>query len=181
MDWYSNGDYNMIKMIYASDVNGVIGKDNKLPWHLPSDLKRFKELTFDQYVVMGRKTYESLPERFRPLPGRINIVLSRENKIDHPEVITLGLLKSFLTVARMPDSPYADKDIWIIGGASIYEAVMDYVDEIHHTQVLGEYEGDAFFDMTKHNDAFETITHQYVNLPEDKGIDYYYNVYKRQT
>ena len=168
----------MIKMIYASDVNGVIGKDNGLPWNLPSDLKRFKQLTMDQFVTMGRKTYESLPERFRPLPGRTNIVISTTTMIDHSEVITLSSLRSFLTVAKMEDSPY-DKDIWIIGGARLYKSCMDHVDEIHHTKILREFEGDAVFDISEYSTSFNLTHHEYVNLPEDKGLDYHYNIYKR--
>lgn len=170
----------MIKMIYASDVKGVIGKDNLLPWHLPSDLKRFKALTTDDFVVMGRKTYESLPERYRPLPGRTNIVISTTTTIKHPEVLTFAVLRSFLAVAKMPDSPYAGRDIWIIGGAQLYEACIDHVDEIHHTLVQTEYEGDAFFDISKHAAAFAKVHEESVSLPEDKGIDYQYMIYKRR-
>lgn len=170
----------MIKMIYASDVNGVIGKDNGLPWRLPSDLKRFKELTMGDFVVMGRKTYESLPERFRPLPGRTNIVISTTTTIKHPEVLTFAVLRSFLAVAKMPDSPYADRDLWIIGGGQLYESALEYVDEIHHTLVLGEYEGDAFFDISKHAAVFAKVSEEHVTLPEDNGLVYNYNIYRRR-
>lgn len=170
----------MIKMIYASDVKGVIGKDNALPWHLPSDLKRFKELTLDDYVVMGRKTYESLPERYRPLPDRMNIVLSTSTIIKHPDVITISMLRSFMTVAKMPDSPYSDRDIWIIGGSQLFESCLEHVDEIHHTRILHEFEGDTIFDISKHSAIFEMKFQKHVDLPEDKGLDYHYNIYKRR-
>lgn len=166
----------MIKMIYASDKNGVIGKDNSLPWHLPSDMKRFKALTLGDYVVMGRNTYESLPERFRPLPGRMNVVLSRSTVIDHKDVITLTNLAELSRLQLLAK----DKDIWIIGGAQIYDACIDLVEEIHHTKVWGEYEGDTFFDIDKHTDKFSLVYKEFVKLDEDKGLVYYYDIYKRK-
>lgn len=167
----------MLKMIYASDQNGVIGKNNSLPWSLPSDLKRFKNLTMGDFVVMGRKTYESLPERFRPLPGRTNIVISTTTIVRHPEVLTFASLKSFLAVAKMEDSPYKEQDLWIIGGAQLYESCIEHVDEVYHTRILGEYEGDTVFNIKDHLDKFTLSSQDHYRLTEDKGLEYFLDIY----
>lgn len=167
----------MLKMIYASDRNGLIGKANELPWRLPSDLKRFKTLTEGDIVAMGRKTYESLPERFKPLPNRQNFVFSTSTMIDHPAVVTLSSLRSFLTVATMPEPLYT-QDIWIMGGAQLYMACIDKVEEIHHTRLIDAFEGDTYFDFDR--SKFDLIHSEFVDLEEDKGLKYHYDIYRRK-
>jgi len=174
----------MIKMIYASDALGCIGKDNGLPWHLPSDLRRFKELTLGQIVVMGRKTYESLPERFRPLPGRTNVVVTKTpisnivlagSSVLHPNLIIVNSLIDYLK------SVPKEKEVWIIGGATVYEQAVHLADEVYHTRIFGEYDGDAFFDVKHYQSYFDLASSEYfMNLPEDKGISYMLDIYKRK-
>lgn len=130
-----------VNMIFARSRNGVIGKDNALPWHSPTDMKRFRELTAGGIVVMGGKTWSSLPARFRPLPGRTNIVVTT-----HPEargveraICTLDLA-SVLKVAGKTSEP-----LWIIGGAQIYTQFLEagVVTDIYETVVGVDVDGDA--------------------------------------
>lgn len=126
----------MIKIIAAVSSNGIIGMDNKLPFHYPEDLKHFKEKTIDNIIIMGRLTYESIG---RPLPKRRNIVITSGSieGVEHH-----ASLREAIDIAREPlkllfatDAPTPEKDIWLIGGASIYEAgiELEMADEIHLT------------------------------------------------
>lgn len=119
----------------------VIGANGGVPWHVPADLARFKQLTYGQVVVMGRKTYESLPQKNRPLPGRRNIVLSRRQsgKNDDVECCNLAGLK------RMLAEDKSGRVWWIIGGEEVFRATMELWDEVHVTVVEGEYQGDTYF------------------------------------
>lgn len=131
-------------MIVAMDKDGCIGRDNGLPWRLSSDIARFKKLTegdgFNS-VVMGRRTWDSLPDRFRPLPERVNIVMSRDTDWGDDGSITA------LYVGRAIEIAFAEgsEECWIIGGAQIYEMFMDRVEEIHITEVQTRDSGDVFF------------------------------------
>lgn len=128
-----------VVLIVAVSKNNVIGKDNKLLWHISKDLKRFKELTLNHPIIMGRKTFMSLP--FKPLPKRINIVLSRNlNSIEN--VIIKKTLEEAISYAKTID----DK-IFIIGGSSVYKEALDknLVDRMEITKLDKEYEGDSFF------------------------------------
>ena len=123
----------MITMVAACSSNRVIGKENKLIWRVPGDLKRFKEMTTGQTVVMGRKTYESIG---KPLPNRTNVILSRDTdlKID-------GCLIS----SDLEDVLNTYPNAFIIGGEEIYRQCMNYADSISLTLINKEFEGDAFF------------------------------------
>lgn len=120
--------------------NLVIGKGNDLPWHLPEDLKHFKELTLGKTVIMGRKTYESIIARLnKPLPGRKNVVITRQENYKVPE----GVL-----VFKSLEDAFQDlsaNDIYIIGGAEIFKLALPFAKVLEITHVRGNYEGDAFF------------------------------------
>ncbi len=131
-------------MIVAMDEQGIIGKDETLPWKLSNDLKRFKKLTISDgfnAVVMGRKTWESLPNGFRPLPERLNIVMSRDTKWsdDGAEIA--------LYPGRAIEIAYANgcDELWIIGGSQIYELYLTHVEEIHVTRVHTKNSGNISF------------------------------------
>ena len=133
-----------IMMIVAMDEEGIIGKDETLPWKLSNDLKRFKKLTISDgfnAVVMGRKTWESLPNGFRPLPERLNIVMSRDTKWsdDGAEIA--------LYPGRAIEIAYANgcDELWIIGGSQIYELYLTHVEEIHVTRVHTKNSGNISF------------------------------------
>lgn len=135
------GAVNDIIIIAAVSENDAIGKDGKIPWHIGEDLKRFKELTMGHTVLMGRKTYESLPDNVRPLKGRKNVVLSSNMDYDPQAmgVVVCNDLNSALIHSR-----YEEK-VFIIGGAEVYKEAIEYADYLEITMVHGEFEGDAFF------------------------------------
>ena len=127
-----------IGLVFARARNGVIGKDGVMPWHLPEDLAHFKQLTMGAPVIMGRKTWDSIPPRFRPLPGRTNIVVSRQAGFDAPGATTVPSLEAALQLCE--GQPQA----WIIGGAQVYAQAVDIADTAEVTEIDAEYEGDAF-------------------------------------
>jgi len=133
----------MISLIVAASTNHAIGKNNQLLWHLPNDLKFFKNTTWASVVIMGRKTFESVN---KPLPGRINIVITRQKdwKADH--VIKVNDLESALDEARKTNC----KEIFIIGGGEIYRSSMQLADRIYLTRVHTIIDGDTFFPDLDH-------------------------------
>lgn len=132
-----------VAAIVAMDEGRVIGKDGALPWHLPEDLAHFKSLTTGHIVIMGRKTWQSLPPKFRPLPGRTNIVVSRTPAALELPIGTYaaGSLEDALGVAESLAT--SEQVVWIIGGAEVYAAALPMCDELHLTLVRGNHEGDA--------------------------------------
>lgn len=126
-------------IIAAVAENMAIGKDGDIPWHIPEDLEHFKEKTSGHPVVMGRKTFESLPEDFRPLPNRTNIVLTR-SEMDKKGIKVAKSLEEAYSIAEEID----DK-VFIIGGASVYEQVLPEADRMILTEVKKEVDGDTFF------------------------------------
>ena len=127
-----------LSMIYARASNGVIGHNNQLPWHLPEDTARFKRLTHGWPVIMGRKTWESLPPRFRPLPGRTNIVITRQPDWQAPGASVANSLQN--AIAQCGETAQA----WVIGGAQIYTAAEPLADRIEVTEIAQDFEGDAY-------------------------------------
>lgn len=134
-------------LIAAVAKNRVIGINNQLPWHLPEDMKHFRELTRGCAVVMGRKTWESLPEAFRPLPGRRNLVLTRQVGIaDNPLYQGAELVDSWPAVmALLAGGDSGDKPVFVIGGADIYQQAMPLAQRLEITEVDMRPEGDAWF------------------------------------
>ena len=125
-------------MIYACASNGVIGCNNQLPWHLPEDLAHFKHLTSGWPVIMGRKTWDSLPPRFRPLPGRTNIVVTRQTDWQALGARVAGSLED--AIAQCGEVAQA----WVIGGAQIYAAAEPLASRIEVTEIAQDFEGDAY-------------------------------------
>lgn len=126
-------------LIAAVSENGVIGKEGDIPWHIPEDLQHFKEKTTGNTVVMGRKTYESLPDSFTPLPDRENIVLTRSDF--QPEEESVKVANSLEDAWEKS----SNEKIFIIGGAGIYRQTIDKVDEMVLTEIHENYDGDTFF------------------------------------
>lgn len=140
-------------IIAAISENGVIGKDGDIPWHYPEDLEHFKQKTIGHPVVMGSNTYRSLPEDFKPLPGRKNIVLTR-SELDTDESVSIAnSLKEAWDIAENVD----DK-VFIIGGASIYKQTLDEADRMIITRIHEEYDGDTFFPKWKTDNWKEVKT-----------------------
>jgi dihydrofolate reductase len=124
-----------VGLVWAQDERGVIGREGALPWHLPEDLAHFRALTRGAAVVMGRATWESLPERFRPLPGRRNLVLSRQPGYLAPGAEVRGSLTAALADVEGP--------VWVIGGAQVYAQAQPLADRLVVTEVAVRVEGDA--------------------------------------
>ncbi|MDA8519977.1 dihydrofolate reductase [Acidovorax sp. NCPPB 4044] len=127
-----------LQLIYARAANGVIGRDNAMPWHLPEDLAHFKQRTHGGAVVMGRKTWESLPERFRPLPGRTNVVVTRQADWQAFGALRATGLEEAIALARA----HSDA-VWIIGGAQIYAQALPLADAVEVTEIQQDFDGDA--------------------------------------
>ncbi|MBS7776490.1 dihydrofolate reductase [Acidovorax sp. CCYZU-2555] len=128
-----------VQLIYARAANGVIGLNNAMPWHLPEDLAHFKQLTGGSAVVMGRKTWDSLPERFRPLPGRSNIVVTRQADWQAPGALRAQSLEDALAQAAQLSA-----DVWVMGGAQIYAQALPLADAVEVTEIAQDFEGDAY-------------------------------------
>ena len=128
-----------ICIIAAVAKNRVIGKDNQLLWHIPEDMKHFRELTRGKPVIMGRKTWESLPERFRPLPGRQNIVVTRNKAYVAEGALLAGSLDEALRITG------GSTEIFVIGGAEIYRQALLLADTLYLTEIDLSPEGDASF------------------------------------
>ena len=122
-----------IGLIWAQAANRVIGRDNGIPWHVPEDMKHFREVTAGATVVMGRRTWESLPPRFRPLPGRRNVVLTRSATwTDDGAEVVHDLADALLG------------DVWVMGGADVYAAALPRADVLEVTELSAAYEGDVY-------------------------------------
>jgi dihydrofolate reductase len=127
-----------LHLIYARAANGVIGLEGRLPWHLPEDLAHFKALTMGMPVIMGRKTWYSLPERFRPLPGRLNLVITRQADWRAPGAQACASLRD--AVAHCPPGT---ADAWIIGGAEIFTLAAPHARSAAITEIGRDFAGDA--------------------------------------
>ena len=125
-------------LIWARARNGVIGRDNAMPWHLPEDLAHFKATTLGCPVIMGRKTWDSLPPRFRPLPGRRNIVVTRQADWNAEGAERAGSLEEAL--ASCSESPR----VWVTGGAELYRLALPHADLVEVTVIDQDFEGDAY-------------------------------------
>ena len=128
----------VISFIVAASENNVIGKDNQLPWHLPTDMKYFKNITWGMPVIMGRKSFDALG---KPLNGRKNIVITRNKNWKANGVQVVQSIDKAIILASQTDA----KEIFITGGAEIFRAALPSADKIYLTRVHGNFEGDAFF------------------------------------
>ena len=160
-----------IKLICAISKNNVIGNENELPWNISEDLKRFKELTSNNWIVMGRKTFDSIG---RPLPNRKNIVLSENKnlKIDSVEVFNTpeDVIESYKNNSDQ-------KDLFIIGGTYIYELFLEYCEYLFITYVDKEYLGDAFFPKINW-DEWKLIGEE-TKFDDKEGVNFNFRDYKR--
>lgn len=155
----------MIHFVVAYTTNHVIGKDGKMPWHLPDDLRHFKELTTGNTVVMGRQTFESIG---KPLPNRRNIVLTRQHDFHHPGIDVMHNLNEVLQF----------EEIYVIGGAQIFSALIDAADWMHITELHTEIQGDTFFPKWD-KDSFRLVSSKPGILDEKNQIPHTFCEYER--
>lgn len=158
----------MIAIVVAHSRNRAIGRDGELPWRLPADMRMFRELTTGGTVVMGRRTWESLPERFRPLPERRNVVLSSRAGFEAEGASVAHDLASALAAA--PD------DCFVIGGGVTYAEALPLADRVHATEVEADVEGDVFFPPLSPDEWRRVERSEPV---EENGFAYTFNVYER--
>ncbi|MGY8905276.1 MAG: dihydrofolate reductase [Burkholderiales bacterium] len=152
-----------LNLIWAQARNGVIGNQGQLPWHLPEDLAHFKHTTLGCPVIMGRKTWDSLPQKFRPLPGRSNIVVTRQTAWQAPGAKTTHSLTQAMSLCE------AAETAWVIGGAQLYTLALPHASQIVVTEVDLEPVGDAFappllqgrWQVTQRRDAKSTSGMRY--------------------
>lgn len=132
----------IVSIVVAAAKNGVIGRDNDMPWRLSTDLKRFKALTLGKPVIMGRRTWESIG---RPLPGRPNIVVTRDKQFQAEGASIVGSLDKAIALGQKLATDLAVEEICVIGGGNIYAQAMSLAGRIHLTRVLAEIDGDTHF------------------------------------
>ncbi|MGN9846774.1 dihydrofolate reductase [Nonomuraea sp. H19] len=133
-----------VGLIWAQTLDGVIGADNAIPWRLPEDMAHFKATTLGNPVVMGRKTWDSLPPRFRPLPGRRNIVVTRDPQWAAEGAERAGSIAKALELAAEPVESASPAAAWVIGGGEVYRAALGYATTLSVTEVDSTVDGDTY-------------------------------------
>ncbi len=160
-----------VSIIAAIAENNVIGNNNKLIWHISEDLKRFKKLTTGHPVVMGRKTYESLP--FKPLPKRKNIVISSQKNVKFDGAVIVNSVNAALEECKN------EKEIFICGGAEIYKLFLPLADKLYLTRVHKSFEGDTFFPKIDFSEWEEDFKSNEI-YDKESELNYYFVNYIRK-
>lgn len=167
----------IISLIAAMAQNHTIGKNNDLPWQLPDDMKFFMDTTKGHHAIMGRKNYDSIPEKFRPLPNRTNIVVTRQQGFKAPGCLVVHSLEKALEIAQNN----GEREVFVIGGAEIYSASMPMANRLYLTEIHAAIDGDTFFPAftptewketsrkkhaadARHQHAFDFVTYDRVPL-----------------
>jgi dihydrofolate reductase len=162
----------VLSLLLAASENNVIGKNNQLPWHLPDDLKYFKNLTWGLPILMGRKTFDSIG---KPLPGRKSIVITRDQNWRHDGV---AVVHSVEDATRKAES-FGAKEIFVIGGAEIFHATLPSANRIYLTRIHHEFDGDVFFpEIDTHN--WECTSSRFCAADEKNAFDHTYQVWERK-
>ena len=163
----------MISLIVAFAKNNVIGKDGKIPWNIEGEQSRFKELTTNNIVIMGRKTFEEIYQKLqKPLPNRINIVISKTKKYDFENCFTFDSLDAALDFCK---KKFPQKDIFISGGAALYQKALPIVEKMYITEIDLEVPGDTFFPkFLEENFTCEE------EIPVKSNINFVYKTYRRR-
>jgi len=149
----------IISMIAAVAANNVIGKDNDLVWHLPDDMKYFMETTQNHIVIMGRKNYESIPHKYRPLPNRVNIIITKQIDYHAPDCIIMNNINEAFDYARDCD----EDEVFIIGGGQIYSQSFPLAERLYITEIKMEFPGDTYFPEYDINEWIEISRHPHHN------------------
>lgn len=163
----------MISLLVAMDKNHVIGRDNDLPWHLPKDLKFFKELTTGHHVIMGRRTYDSIG---KPLPNRTNWIITTE-KSGYPEEV--NLIHDMETIKKM-NNEKPEEEFFVIGGGNVFKQVLPFADRMYITWIDESFEGDTFFPVFPEEEW--TLSKKEKGPKDEKNpYDYYFLQYDRKN
>lgn len=161
----------MISIIVAMTENNVIGRDGDMPWRLSSDLRRFKKITMDHHILMGRKTYDSIG---RPLPGRTSVVISRTATYDDPNIRVARSFEEAIDIAK------EDDEIFVTGGAQIFELALPKTDRIYLTRIHCTLEGDTHFPDVDWG-RWKLIEEQRQHADDKNNHDYSFLTYDRET
>lgn len=162
----------IVSLLVAASENNVIGKDNKLPWHLPNDLKYFKNLTWAMPILMGRKTFESIG---KPLPGRKSIVITRNAAWRHEGV---DAVHSFDDAVRQATAGYGAKEIFVIGGAEIFQSAFAQAARIYLTRIHHPFDGDVFFPEVS-TAEWRRVSDRFCAADEKNPYNHSYQVWER--
>jgi dihydrofolate reductase len=162
----------ILSLLVAVSANHVIGKDNQLPWHLPDDLKYFKNLTWGMPILMGRKTFDSIG---KPLPGRKSIVITRNADWKHEDV---EVVHSIDEAVRKAES-YGVKEIFVIGGAEIFKTSLANANRVYLTRIHQDFEGDVFFPEVSEKD-WQLTSARFCRADEKNRYDHTYQVWERK-
>ncbi|MBK8658988.1 MAG: dihydrofolate reductase [Bacteroidetes bacterium] len=166
----------IISIVVAVSCNHAIGKGGDLLWHLPKDMKRFKEITYGHHVLMGRKTYESIPEKFRPLPGRVNIVVSRSQSYAAPGCKVVNTLEEGVLFAQ----ENGEQELMVIGGAEIYKQALGKCNRVYLSLVDAHFaEADAFFPVLE-ADSWSKVAAEKVIADEKNKYDIDFQILERK-
>ncbi|MXS83894.1 dihydrofolate reductase [Nitrosomonas oligotropha] len=161
-----------LSILVAMAKNRVIGRDNRLPWHLPADLKHFKFLTMGQAIVMGRKTYESIG---KPLPGRANIVITRQTDYQIPGAVVVNSLEDALLVCE--ETSTTDTENFIIGGEKLYRQTIKICQRMYITEIQSNFDGDVFFPEFDPNEWEEAQRDKHT----EGNLEYHFVVLERKS
>jgi dihydrofolate reductase len=163
-----------ISLIAALSRNRVIGRNNDLPWHLPDDMKYFMQTTKGHNVIMGRKNYDSIPEKFRPLPNRTNIVVTRQAGLKLPNCVVVHSLEEAVAIAREA----GERELFIIGGAAIYQLGMPLANRLYLTEIDATIDGDTYFpDFQK--SLWKEVSRQHHPADERHAFPFDFVIYER--
>jgi len=165
----------IISLIAALTENQVIGKNNDLPWHLPDDMKYFMQTTKQHHVIMGRKNYDSIPEKFRPLPNRTNIVVTRQDNFNAPNCSVVNSIEKAVSLAKENN----ERELFVIGGAEIYKLAMPLADKLYLTEIRTELEGDTYFPIFD-TDQWKEVSRVHHIADERHAYAFDFVVYDKQ-
>ena len=160
-----------LSLIVAMSQNRVIGKDNRLPWHLSEDLQHFKQITMGHPIVMGRKTFESIG---KPLPGRENIVLTRDKNFTTMGVTVLHDVEKFLLWSKAQT-----QEVFVIGGAEIFKQVLPHAQKIYLTSIEKDFDGDAFFPVIDLKKDFSVVEKTAVMFSQQDNLPFRFIMLER--
>ena len=163
-----------ISLIAALSKNRVIGKEQNLPWRLPDDMKYFMETTKGHHVLMGRKNYDSIPVKYRPLSGRENIILTRQSNYTAAGCHVVNTLEDGIELAKKA----AETELFIIGGAEIYNLALPHADQLYMTEISTEIEGDVFMPEIKYSDWSE-VSRKYHAIDDKHKYPFDFVIYKK--
>ncbi|MCB0494289.1 MAG: dihydrofolate reductase [Cyclobacteriaceae bacterium] len=164
-----------ISLIAAVAQNRVIGKENDLPWRLPDDMKYFMQTTSEHHVLMGRKNYDSLPDKFKPLPNRTNIVVTRQNNFEAAGCTIVSSIEKGIEIASQNN----EEELFVIGGAQIYKQSLERADYLYLTEINAEIEGDTYFPEIDPSEWTE-ISRKPHDIDERHRYSFDFVIYKRK-